>query len=231
MIKDNLIDVEKRINDACKRGNRSVNDVRLIAVSKTKPEEDIMEAYNCGIRDFGENKVQELLRKKENLPSDIKWHMIGHLQTNKVRQIVGNAELIHSIDTIKLADAIEAESIKKNVITEGLLEINVANEDSKYGFTPDLDPEIFQHISKYTNLRIRGLMTVAPAVEDPELNRAVFRQLKALAVDTKAKNIDNIRMDFLSMGMTGDYEIAIEEGATFVRIGTGIFGSRIYEVK
>ena len=226
MITENLKIVEENIAASCKASGRNRDDVVLIAVSKTKPEEMIREAYAAGIRDFGENKSKELLTKKELLPEDIRWHMIGHLQTNKVRQLVGNAFLIHSIDSVHLADAIEYESAKKGIVTEGLIEINVAEEESKHGFPPVPDPGILEHFAGYRNLRIRGLMTVAPDVEDSEQNRAVFRRLRALSVDIAAKKIDNISMEYLSMGMTGDYTVAVEEGASFVRVGTGIFGKR-----
>lgn len=229
MIAENLRIVEQGICSACEAAGRRRDEVKLIAVSKTKPESDILEAYRCGIRDFGENKVQELLRKKEVLPEDIRWHLIGHLQTNKVRQIVGNSCLIHSVDSVRLADTIDTESAKKGIVTDALLEVNVGREPTKYGFAPEIDAEVLERFAQYRHLRIRGLMTVAPAAENPMENAAVFRCLRLLAVDIAAKNIDNMSMDFLSMGMTGDYAAAIQEGATFVRIGTAIFGSRVYK--
>lgn len=228
MIKDNLELVQNNIIKACEASNRDAADVKLIAVSKTKPACDILEAYNLGIRDFGENKVKELLKKRAELPNDIRWHMIGHLQTNKVKQILDEAYLIHSIDSIKLSDTIEYEASKKNIITEGLLEINVAEEESKYGFRLDEIPRLCERLKQYKHLKIKGLMTVAPDVENPEDNRAVFKKLSQLSVDIAAKKIHNVSMCFLSMGMTGDYEVAIEEGANYIRVGTGIFGARDY---
>ncbi len=228
MIKDNLDIVKNNIISACERSGRDATDVTLIAVSKTKPASDILEAYNLGIRDFGENKVKELLKKKKELPEDIRWHMIGHLQTNKVKQILGETVLIHSIDSIKLSDTIEYEASKKNQYVDGLLEINVANEESKYGFLIDEIPKLCERLKQYKYLRIKGLMTVAPDVSNPEENRPVFQKLSQLSVDIAAKKIHNVSMCFLSMGMTGDYEVAVEEGAKYIRVGTGIFGARDY---
>lgn len=226
MIKENLDLVKSKIETAEIKCGRKVGDVKLIAVSKTKPVEMVREAYDLGIRDFGENKAKELLEKSEVMPDDIRWHMIGHLQTNKVKKLIGKTYLIHSIDSVHLADCIDTESAKAGVITEGLIEINIGNEESKHGFQPELDVDVLNRFSQYRNLKIRGLMTVAPDLVEADLIRPYFKKLKALSVDIAAKNIDNIRMDFLSMGMTSDYEVAIEEGADFVRIGTGIFGFR-----
>ena len=183
MLKENLETVKKNIEQACKNAGRNVDEVTLIAVSKTKPVEMLREVYDAGIRQFGENKVQEMCDKMEVLPDDIKWNMIGHLQTNKVKYIVGKTSLI---------------------------------------------PELVSEIAKLDHLRVRGLMTIAPFVTDPEDNREYFREIKQLSVDIANKNIDNVCMDILSMGMTGDYMVAIEEGATMVRVGTGIFGERNY---
>ncbi len=230
MIKQNIISVQNKINDAITK-SKTGQSVTLIAVSKTKPTEDIMEAYEAGIRNFGENKVQELTKKFDLLPKDIRWHMIGHLQRNKVKDVVGKVTLIHSVDSQRLAEEISKESIKKNVSTDILIEVNVALEDSKFGFS---DKEallaFLQNIALLPNIRIKGLMTVAPYTENPEENRCYFSKLRQLAVDIMQENIDNISMDILSMGMTGDYEVAIEEGSTYVRVGTGIFGERNYNM-
>lgn len=226
MVKENLREVIHNMEIACKNSGRDMKDVTLIAVSKTKPNDLIMEAYESGIRDFGENKVQDLVKKSEELPKDIKWHMIGHLQTNKVRQLLGNTVLIHSIDSIRLADTIDTEAKKKNIHVDGLLEINVAKENSKYGFVEEELEEILPIFARYKNLHIKGFMTIAPNVENAEENRKVFEKLSKMSVDIKAKNYDNIDVRFLSMGMTGDYMVALEEGANFVRVGTGIFGKR-----
>ena len=185
-----------------------------------------MEAYESGVRDFGENKVQELLRKREELPKDIRWHMIGHLQTNKVRQLLGNTVLIHSIDSIRLADTIDTEARKKGIHVDGLLEINIAKEASKYGFLEEELDEILPIFARYKNLHIKGLMTIAPNVEKSEENRKNFKKIKKISVDIIEKNYDNIEVEFLSMGMSGDYTVALEEGANLVRVGTGIFGKR-----
>lgn len=230
MVKENLKEVEEKITAACERAGRDRNEVTLIAVSKTKPMEMIEEAYSASKRDFGENKAQEMKEKHDALPDDIKWHFIGHLQTNKVKYVVGRATLIHSVDSLHLAEAIEKESEKKNLVSDILIEVNVACEESKFGLKTDEVEKLVRDVAKLPHLRVKGLMTIAPFVENAEENRNIFRELKALSVDIAAKNIDNISMDILSMGMTGDYEVAVEEGATLVRVGTGIFGERNYSI-
>lgn len=229
MLKENLAHVEKNIEQACKNAGRSRDEVTLIAVSKTKPVEMLQEIYDENIRDFGENKVQELCSKMEQLPSDIRWHMIGHLQRNKVKYIVGKVELIHSVDTYRLAEEINIQAKKQNVIVPILVEVNIAHEESKFGISAEDAILLVEEISKLENIRIKGLMTIAPYVENPEDNRLYFRKIKQLSVDITNKNIDNVFMEILSMGMTGDYMVAIEEGATMVRVGTGIFGERNYK--
>lgn len=229
MLKENLANVEKNIEQACKNAGRSRDEVTLIAVSKTKPVEMLQEIYDENIRDFGENKVQELCSKMEQLPSDIRWHMIGHLQRNKVKYIVGKVELIHSVDTYRLAEEINIQAKKQNVIVPILVEVNIAHEESKFGISAEDAILLVEEISKLENIRIKGLMTIAPYVENLEDNRLYFRKIKQLSVDITNKNIDNVFMEILSMGMTGDYMVAIEEGATMVRVGTGIFGERNYK--
>ncbi len=228
MVIENLKKVEDKITAACLRAGRAREDVTLIAVSKTKPESMVEEAYSVGQRDFGENKVQEICRKIEVLPQDIRWHMIGHLQRNKVRQVVGKACMIHSVDSLRLAEAISQEAVKQDSIVPVLIEVNVAQEESKFGVTTEETIALIEAAAKLPHISIRGLMTIAPFVEDPEENRPIFRKLKQLSVDIAAKNINNVTMSVLSMGMTNDYEVAIEEGATMVRVGTGIFGERDY---
>lgn len=230
MIKDNLVYVEDRIEEACKRSNRNREDVTLIAVSKTKPVSCIEEALEYGTIDFGENKVQELTTKYEVLPKDIKWHLIGHLQRNKVKYVMGKAYLIHSVDSLRLAEEIDKEAKKLNVKQDILIEVNVANEETKYGVSVEECIQLIESIAKLQNVTVKGLMTIAPFVENPDENRKYFKILKQLSVDIKTKSIDNVYMDVLSMGMTGDYEVAIEEGATHVRVGTGIFGERDYSI-
>lgn len=228
MLKDNLKEVEANIAAACEKAGRKREDVTLIAVSKTKPTAMLEEIYAEGIRTFGENKVQELTEKYEKLPSDINWHMIGHLQRNKVKYIVDKACLIHSVDSYRLAEEINIQAKKHQVTVPVLIEVNVAGEDTKFGVSPKETLQLAEEIASLENVRVQGLMTIAPFVEDPEENRVHFRRLKQLSVDIDSKNIDNVHMKILSMGMTNDYMVAIEEGATMVRVGTGIFGARNY---
>ena len=186
------------------------------------------EIYDAGARDFGENKVQEMCDKIEVLPKDIKWHMIGHLQTNKEKYIVDNVALFHSVDSLHLANEIQKQAVKKDVIVPILIEVNIAEEESKFGIHKEETIQLVKEIAKLDHLQIKGLMTIAPYVEDPEENRLYFREIKQLSVDIDNQNIDNVSMNILSMGMTGDYMVAIEEGSTMVRVGTGIFGERNY---
>lgn len=230
MLKKQYEEVEEKIRAACSRSGRAREEVTLIAVSKTKPAEQIEEVYNLGHREFGENKVQEMTEKYEVMPKDIRWHLIGHLQRNKVKYIVDKACLIHSVDSLRLAQTISDEAVKKNCTVSVLLEVNVAQEESKFGMTCEEVPELVQKIAELPNVKVCGLMTIAPFVSDPEENRQIFRDLKQLSVDIERKNINNVSMRILSMGMTNDYEVAIEEGATMVRVGTGIFGERDYTV-
>ena len=230
MIKENLKEVEEKIQKACLRSGRDPKEVTLIAVSKTKPVSMIEEVYTEGIRDFGENKPQELKEKYDLMPKDINWHMIGHLQRNKIKYVVDRACMIHSIDSIRLAQAVEEEAAKREKVIPVLLEINIAREESKFGFLEEEVYDALEIISKLPHLRIEGLMTIAPFVENAEENRVHFKNLRKLSVDIKQKNIDNVSMSILSMGMTGDYMVAIEEGATMVRVGTGIFGARNYSI-
>lgn len=228
MVKENLISVREKIDKACVRAGRRPEEVTLIAVSKTKPVELLGEAYEAGARDFGENKVQELTDKYEALPQDIRWHMIGHLQRNKVKYVVDKAALIHSVDSLRLAEEISREALRKNVEVNVLIEVNAAGEESKFGVTPEAAEVLIRQVAALPAVHVMGLMTIAPYVENPEENRKHFMCIRQLAVDIKAKNIDNVTMAVLSMGMTGDYEVAVEEGATCVRVGTGIFGGRDY---
>lgn len=230
MIQENIKLVEENIKKACEKVGRDVNEVTLIAVSKTKPYTAIEEALPTGVRDYGENKVQELCDKYEILPKDIKWHMIGHLQRNKVKYLVGKVFLIHSVDSIRLAEQIEKEYAKTDEIANILIEVNMAQEESKFGITSEETEQLVREIAKFPHIRIKGLMTIAPYTDNPESNRVYFRNMKKLSVDIENKNIDNVSMSVLSMGMTGDYQVAVEEGATLVRVGTGIFGERNYNI-
>ena len=222
----NYAEVKSRMEAACVRAGRDPKEVTLIAVSKTKPVSMLMEAYEAGARTFGENKVQEITEKFPQMPEDAKFHMIGHLQTNKVGQVIEKAVLIHSVDSVHLAEKIEKEAAKRNMVKEILLEVNVAEEDSKFGLKMEEVIPTLEIIKTFPHVCVKGLMTIAPYVEDAEENRKYFKELYQLYVDIKTKNIDNGTMSVLSMGMTGDYEVAVEEGATMIRVGTGIFGSR-----
>lgn len=229
-IAQNIGNVKQKINDACKRSGRNPEEVTLIAVSKTKPVAMLQEAYDCGIRDFGENKVQELLKKYEELPKDIRWHMIGHLQKNKVKYIVDKVSLIHSVDSYELAREISKEALKKKVEVDILAEVNVAGEESKFGVSVEEAEKLIGKIAGLPGIHVKGLMTIAPYVEKAEYNRQYFVRLRQLCVDIMSKNIDNVTVEVLSMGMTGDYTVAVEEGAVYIRVGTGIFGERDYSI-
>lgn len=227
---ENYRAVEERVAAACKRAGRNPEEVTLIAVSKTKPVSMIEELLSIGVRDFGENKVQEIVQKTETLPDGLHWHMIGHLQRNKVKYIADKVCLIHSVDSLRLAQEISKEAVKKQRTVPILLEVNVAGEESKFGVSPKEAASLAKAAGQLPNIAVQGLMTIAPYVENPEENRMIFRELKNLSVDIAGKNFDNVTMRVLSMGMTGDYEVAIEEGATHVRVGTGIFGERDYSI-
>ncbi len=228
MVTDNLDVTEARIQAACDRAGRDRDEVTLIAVSKTKPISMLQEAYQAGIREFGENKVQEMMDKYDMMPGDIHWHMIGHLQRNKVKYLIGKAALIHSVDSIRLAEEISAQSVKNQKETDILIEVNIAGEETKYGLSDEETIRFVQEAAKLPNIRIQGLMTIAPFVDDPEDNRLYFRKIRELAVDIDSKKIDNVTMRILSKGISGAYEGAIIVGATMIRVGTGIFGKRDY---
>lgn len=225
----NIKHVHENMDKACVRSGRERTEVQLIAVSKTKPVSMLLEAYEAGERHFGENKVQELIEKYEQLPKDIKWHMIGHLQRNKVKYLVDKVYMIHSVDSLRLAEEINKEALRIGRRIPVLIEVNVAGEETKFGVTPAELEALLREIAPLPAIEISGLMTIAPLVADPEENRRYFTMLKQLSVDIDRKNIDNVNMSVLSMGMTGDYEVAIEEGAGYVRVGTGIFGDRCYQ--
>lgn len=230
MISTNLKEVEQNILSACQKAGRKRDEITLIAVSKTKPVSLLEDAYQSGVRDFGENKVQEMCEKYELMEKDIRWHMIGHLQTNKVKYLIGKTTLIHSVDSYKLACEIEKQAAKHNCIMDILIEVNIAEEETKFGLSEEEVIHLVKQVAQLPHVRIQGLMTVAPYVVDSEENRPFFRKIKQLSVDINNQNIDNVSMNILSMGMTGDYTVAIEEGATMVRVGTGIFGERNYNI-
>ena len=247
-IRGRLMDVNEKIVKACAAAGRNPDEVTLLAVSKTKPVSAVIEALEAGQVCFGENYVQELVQKVEffsgegtadkltgseilppdALPSPV-WHMIGHLQRNKVKYIAGKTALIHSVDSAALADQIEKESAKRDVVSDILLEVNIAGEDTKWGFSAADAPACAEYIKKaLPHVRLLGLMTSAPYTENPETNRVHFRNLKNLSDAMARDGLFNCETPVLSMGMTGDYEVAIQEGATIVRVGTGIFGERDY---
>ncbi len=226
MVAENIQKVRRNIERACKKAGRDPSEVTLVCVSKTKPVSLIMEAYEAGERVFGENHVQEIVEKVPAMPGDIKWHMIGHLQRNKVKSVIDKVTMIHSLDSIRLAQTLDQEAEAREMKIPVLIEINVAEEESKFGITIARAYSFVRELEPFSHLDVQGLMTIAPLVADPEENREIFRQLKKLSVDIGRKNINNISMNVLSMGMTGDYEVAVEEGATMVRVGTGIFGER-----
>ena len=228
-IAENIESIQKEKAEAAERAGRNPEDILLCAVTKTHTAEQINEAIRAGVTDIGENKVQEILDKYDKvLP--VRWHMIGHLQRNKVKYLVGKVQLIHSVDSLRLAEQIEKEFAKADEIANVLIEVNMAQEESKFGITSQETEELIREIAKLPHVRIQGLMTIAPFTDNPETNRVYFKNMKKLSVDINNKNIDNVSMNVLSMGMTGDYQVAVEEGATMVRVGTGIFGERNYNI-
>lgn len=226
MIQDNYREVEARVAEACRRAGRKREEVTLIAVSKTKPVEMVRELIGLGVVDFGENHAQELVTKTEAIPEKLNWHFIGHLQRNKVKYVVGRACLIHSVSSLRLAEEIQKESEKKGIVTPVLIEVNIADESTKSGISAEEAIRLVRQVAELPGLSIRGLMAIAPPVEEPEENRRYFRQMRELKETIAGLQLPGVFMEELSMGMTGDFEVAIEEGATMVRVGTAIFGAR-----
>lgn len=227
-IKDNLKDVEKKVANAAQRVGRKPEEILLLPVTKTHPVEMIEPILEEGYEQIGENKVQEIKIKHEVFEKRAVLHMIGHLQQNKVKQVLNKVSLIHSVDSLRIAEKIDKEAEKIGRVMDVLIQVNVAKDEAKYGFDMEEVEEILCILKDYKHIRIQGLMTIAPFVSNPEDNRHIFRNLNDLFVDIRQKNLDNINMKILSMGMTNDYEVAIEEGSTLVRVGTGIFGARNY---
>ena len=226
-IQERYREVRAKVDEACKRVGRDPSEVTLIAVSKTKPLNDIEKLIEIDVNDFGENRPQELKEKFDMVSTPVRFHQIGHVQTNKVKYIINKAVLIHSVDSIKLALMIEKEAAKRDLHVDVLIEVNYAEEESKFGVKKEEALQLIKDISSsYRHIHIKGLMTIAPFVDDPEENRPIFKGMHELLLDIKSQNIDNVDMSILSMGMTNDYEVAIEEGATMVRVGTAIFGER-----
>lgn len=223
-VKDNLETINKKIKEAALKVNRDPQEIKLVAVTKTATLEQIKEAINEGVKIIGENKVQEAKGKYQVLTTEVKWHLIGHLQTNKVKYAVEIFDLIHSVDSIKLAKEIDNRSVQFKKTIDVLIEVNISGEETKYGYNPEKVEVFLKEISEFSGIRVRGLMTIAPISKNKEEVRPYFRRLRELSERIRDKNIKNIKMDYLSMGMTDDFEIAIEEGANIVRIGRGIFG-------
>lgn len=229
IIEDNLGIVKGRIRAACQRSGRDPNKVKLIAVSKNFPIEIMQTAYEAGQCYFGENRVQELCDKLPQLPEEIEWHLIGTLQRNKVKNVLGKVALIHSVDSLALAEEISKQAERRKMLINILLQVNIAGEITKHGFAPEKIIEQIKEIGKLSGIKIKGLMTIAPQVKEPEEVRPVFRDLRIIARDIEQLHIPGVEMKELSMGMSDDFEVAVEEGATLVRIGSGIFGQRNYE--
>ena len=230
-IVENYQKVEERVSAACARAGRDRSEVTLIAVSKTKPVEDIQALIDHGVTNFGENKVQEMCAKEETLQKGLSWHMIGHLQRNKVKYLMGKTCLIHSVDSLRLAQEIQKEAAKAGTICPVLMEINIGNEESKGGIEIDEAEILARQIADMPNLKLKGLMCIAPFVDNAEENREHFRRMREKRDELSALAILGTDICELSMGMTGDFEVAIEEGATLVRVGRAIFGERDYGQK
>ena len=223
-IKNNLRIIKEKIKKATLKANRYPEEIKLVAVTKTATIEQIEEAISAGVKTIGENKVQEAKEKYHILSTDIEWHLVGHLQTNKVKYAIEIFDCIHSVDSIKLAEEIDKRSLQFGKTTNVLIEVNVSGEETKYGIKPEEVEPFLKETSEFSRIRVRGLMTIAPMAEDKEDVRPYFRKLRELSEEIKSKNLKNVKMDYLSMGMTEDFEVAIEEGANMVRIGRGIFG-------
>lgn len=228
-IKENLKRIREEIQDSCLKSGRKYEDVKLVAVSKNFPEDAVLVAYKQGQLIFGENRVQELVKKKPLLPEDIRWHLIGSLQRNKVKDIISKVELIHSVDSVKLAGEISKQAQKAGLEVNILIQVNISGENSKQGFSPEELLGSIQDIATLPGIKIKGLMTMAPQADDPEEVRPVFSALKKLSQTIALMNVKGVEMQELSMGMSDDFKVAVEEGATLVRIGSRIFGSRHYD--
>jgi len=229
-IKENIDDIVKRIEVTCKKAGRNPNDITLIAVSKTVESPKVREALEAGIDNLGENRVQELIKKYEDLKdTDIKWHMIGHLQKNKVKYIIDKTVLIHSVDSLSLAEEIDKRAKNKGLVANVLIELNIGEEESKFGIKEENIYDFIKSLENFENIRVLGLMTVAPFCENPEDVRWVFKKMKDIYDKISTMNLKNAEMKYLSMGMTNDFEVAIEEGSNMIRIGTAIFGARKYK--
>lgn len=227
-IKENLDSVRENIKKACAKIDRNSSDIVLVAVTKTIDESIVNESLKYDINDIGENKVQEVQRKYDLIEKPVKWHLIGHLQRNKVKYIIDKVDLIHSVDSERLAEEINKKAMGINKVMDILIQLNISHEETKFGLERKELDELISAISKMSNVRVRGLMTMAPYYENPEDARWIFKKMKETFEELRNNDYNNIQMDYLSMGMTNDYIIAIEEGANIVRVGTGIYGARDY---
>lgn len=227
-IKSNIEKVKEKVAAAAKRSGRKSEDIKIIAVTKTIDTPRIEKAIDEGILDLGENRVQELLEKYDIINKSCRWHLIGHLQTNKVKYIIDKVELLHSLDSMELARELQKRAQKLGRVINSLVQVNIAGEETKFGLEPGKVMDFIRNVSTMPNIKIKGLMTIAPFAQNTEEIRFVFRDLRKMLIDIRTENIDNIDMDFLSMGMSNDFEVAIEEGSNIVRIGTAIFGERHY---
>ena len=222
--------VLKRLKSAAEKSGRDISEITLLAATKTVDADTINYAIEKGITHIGENRVQELI-SKHGLLRPAHSHFIGHLQTNKVKDIIDKVEMIESVDSIRLANEISKQAQKRGIIMDVLLEINIGGEESKSGFAPEDAEKAVGEVTKLDGIRVKGLMTIPPATDLPEESRKYFREMYKLFIDIRGKNIDNSNMSVLSMGMSNDFDIAVEEGANLVRVGTSLFGRRIYNNK
>ena len=225
-IRDNIEVILQRVEAAAHKSGRRAEDIKVIVVTKTVDESRIIKALENGLYDLGENRVQELCDKYEKIDKRCNWHLIGHLQTNKVKFVVDKVKMIHSLDRMELALEIQKRAEKAGRIIEVLVQVNIAEEESKFGMEKKMVSDFLKEIGKFPNIKVKGLMTIAPLSQNSEEIRWVFTELRKLHIDITQENIDNIDMDYLSMGMSNDFEAAIEEGSNMVRIGTAIFGKR-----
>ncbi len=230
MIRENLEKIKRNIEKACEGCGRKSDDIFFIAVTKTHPPEMINEAIDCGVTDIGENKVQEILEKYDKVNKDVRWHLIGHLQTNKVKYIIDKVCMIHSVDSVKLMDEIERQAEKHDTSMDILIQVNISGEKTKSGIAPDELDILLEHAAELKHVKVRGLMTIGGKYYDEVTNRLFFNNIYDIFIDKRAKKYDNVSMDYLSMGMSGDYELAISCGSNMVRIGSALFGKRFYDI-
>lgn len=230
MIEEKLQEVREKIKEAAERSGRKASDITLIAVTKTHGADEINCAIDAGVTDIGENKVQEILEKYEAV-KPVRWHLIGHLQTNKVKYIIDKVCLIHSVDSIHLMDEIERQAVKHDLIMPILIQVNISGEETKFGIHPEELEEFLLHAGTLSRVKVRGLMTIAPKINKSVSNRLHFDNIRKIFIDISQKKYDNVSMEYLSMGMSGDYQCAIDAGSNMVRVGSAIFGARNYQNK